>query len=62
MGKWLCENVFCSMREICSNWTNCLNCHYRVKFMNFALNNTTPKKTKWGRALLKQGEDTSKED
>ena len=50
---WVCENVFCNMRDVCSNWTNCLGCKDRARFMTFVLSDRTPGQTAWGRKILK---------
>lgn len=51
--SWVCENVFCSSRDgICSNWTNCMNCPERTRFLTFVLNDKKPSSAKWGRRII----------
>ena len=48
---WVCENVFCNMRDICSAWGNCKDCETRTKFLNYALSDKRPAQTVWGKTL-----------
>jgi hypothetical protein len=54
--SWQCENVFCHVRDVCSNWTNCMDCKIRARFLTFILNDKKPSTTKWGREIQKRVE------
>ena len=56
-GEWTCENVFCNSRDICMNWTNCMGCKIRARFLAFALANKPSEKTAWGRKILEARKD-----
>ena len=55
MGKWVCENVMCSMIEVCQ-WENphTLECKYRKKYLDFMLGRKPPKDTPLGKLLIKR--------
>lgn len=51
--NWVCENVFCSHKEICRNWTNCIDCKDRKHFLDYVFDNKQPSEYEWGRQILK---------